>query len=246
MWLPVATRPERRGKVWRWGTGGEGRRHRARWSGTELTRGATRRCSTRADSNEERWARTCGDSCSGGAAPGSLSLAMEWTARPEELGADHCMGRHLSASSARRGGVRLGPERVSSGGAKLRLPLGAVGGFTEKEWGERGGGSRLDDVEARRGKKKGRGFGSVAHGGRGGRPWHRARGEGGTGPGAAVPGGRRAHDALGRERERRSAGRWAAWGVGPSGRERESKGREGDRLDLMTGGASWQWKGRNR
>jgi hypothetical protein len=100
---------------------------------------------------------------------------MEWTARPEELGADHCMERRLSASSARRGGVRLGrrpgrawqcrrklvgthgPERVSSGGAELQLPLGAVGDFTEKEWGERGGGSRLGDGEARRGKKKGGG-----------------------------------------------------------------------------------------
>jgi hypothetical protein len=39
-WLPAAARPERRSEVWRWGTSGEGRRHRARWLGLELTRGA--------------------------------------------------------------------------------------------------------------------------------------------------------------------------------------------------------------
>jgi hypothetical protein len=59
-------------------------------------------------------------------------------------------------------------ERANSGGAELRLPLGAVGGFTEKEWGERGGGSRLSDGEVRRGKKREGGSGSVACGGRGG------------------------------------------------------------------------------
>jgi hypothetical protein len=42
-WLPAAARPERRGEVWRWGTGGEGRRHRARWLSRELIRGAARR-----------------------------------------------------------------------------------------------------------------------------------------------------------------------------------------------------------
>jgi hypothetical protein len=55
------------------------------------------------------------------------------------------------------------------------------------------------------------------------RPWRGARGEGGTGPGAAVPGGQRVHDAPGRERERHDAGRWATQGVGPSGRERENE-----------------------
>jgi hypothetical protein len=39
-WLLVAARPERRGEVWPWGTGGEGRRRRVRWLGLELTRGA--------------------------------------------------------------------------------------------------------------------------------------------------------------------------------------------------------------
>jgi hypothetical protein len=42
VWLLAAARPERRGEVWRWGTGGEEQRHRARWSGRELTRGAAR------------------------------------------------------------------------------------------------------------------------------------------------------------------------------------------------------------
>jgi hypothetical protein len=36
-WLPAAARPKRHGEVWQWGTGGEGRRRRARWSGRELT-----------------------------------------------------------------------------------------------------------------------------------------------------------------------------------------------------------------
>jgi hypothetical protein len=49
-------------------------------------------------------------------------------------------------------------KRVNSGGAELWVPLGTVGGFVEKEWGERG------RVPARRwrieeGKEKGRGSG---------------------------------------------------------------------------------------
>jgi hypothetical protein len=113
-------------------------------------------------------------------------------------------------------------KRVNSGGAELWVPLGAVGGFAEKEWGERG------RVLAQRwrieeGKEKGRGFRLGGAWRKGVRPRRGARGEGGTGPGAAVPGGRCAHDASGRERERRGAGGWAAQGVGPSGREREKK-----------------------
>jgi hypothetical protein len=73
----------------------------ARWSGTELTRGAPQWCSAGVDSDEERWARTGVDGCSGGAALGSSSLAMQWMARPEELVADLCTGRRLSAASAR-------------------------------------------------------------------------------------------------------------------------------------------------
>jgi hypothetical protein len=72
--------------------------------------------------------------------------------------------------------------------------------------------------------KKG-GSSSMARGGRGVRSWRGARGEGGNGLGATVPGGRRAHDAPRRERERRGAGRWATRGAGPSGREREKERR---------------------
>jgi hypothetical protein len=92
----------------------------------------------------------------------------------------------------------------------------------KEKWRERGGGSRLGDGEARRGMKKG-GSSSMARGGRGVRSRRGARGEGGNGLGATVLGGRRAHDAPGRERERRGAGRWAARGAGPSGREREKE-----------------------
>jgi hypothetical protein len=100
--------------------------------------------------------------------------------------------------------------------------VGAAGGFTEKEWGERGGGSRLSDGEVRRGKKR---EGGPAQ-------WHVE--EGGSGHStrrevkAAPARERRAHDALGRERERHDAGRWAARGLGSSSREREKR-REGDR-----------------
>jgi hypothetical protein len=55
---------------------------------------AARPRSTGADSDEERWARIGTDGCSGGAAPGSSSLAMEWTARPGSSG-----------QTAARGGV---------------------------------------------------------------------------------------------------------------------------------------------
>jgi hypothetical protein len=88
---------------------------------------------------------------------------------------------------------------------------------------ERGGVSQLDDGEARRGKKRGGPhWWHVEEGWGGGGP-AMARGEGGNGPGAAVLGGRRAHDAPGRERERRDAGRWATRGAGPSNRERENE-----------------------
>jgi hypothetical protein len=66
---------------------------------------------------------------------------------------------------------------------------------------------------------------------RGVRPWHRARGEGGTGPGAVVPGGRRVHGAPGRERDAKLAGGPPGeWGPAVEG---EKKGREGDQWDWL-------------
>jgi hypothetical protein len=61
-----------------------------------------------ASSDEERWAQTSVDRCSGGAAPGSSSLVMELMARSEELGSLEC-----GISSVRH----AAQERVSSGGA---------------------------------------------------------------------------------------------------------------------------------
>jgi hypothetical protein len=49
------------------------------------------------DSDEELWAQTSVDGCSGGAAPGSSSLVLELMAQSEELGSTEC-----SISSARR------------------------------------------------------------------------------------------------------------------------------------------------
>jgi hypothetical protein len=63
-----------------------------------------------ADSNEERWAQTGADGRSRGAALGSLSLAIELTARSEELRSLEC-----GISSARR----TAWERASSGGAPV-------------------------------------------------------------------------------------------------------------------------------
>jgi hypothetical protein len=53
-------------------------------------------------------------------------------------------------------GAAHGRGRGELGGAELRWPLGAAGGFMEEKWREReGGGSRLGNGEARRGNKKG-------------------------------------------------------------------------------------------
>jgi hypothetical protein len=57
-WLPAAARPERHVEVWMWGTGGEGRRRCARWSGRELTRGAARRGGGRGAAARQRSARS--------------------------------------------------------------------------------------------------------------------------------------------------------------------------------------------
>jgi hypothetical protein len=73
-------------------------------------------------------------------------------------------------------------------------------------------------------EKGGGGSGSVACGGRGGGSGHSTRREVKAAPARE----RRAPDALGRERERHNAGRWATRGLGPSSREREKR-REGDR-----------------
>jgi hypothetical protein len=66
-------------------------------------------------------------------------------------------GGHGSAAGSSTGHVAQ--NRRTRGGAELRLPLGTTGGFMEKEWGERGGGTRLGDGEGRREKKKGGGSG---------------------------------------------------------------------------------------
>jgi hypothetical protein len=84
------------------------------------------------------------------------------------------------ADGGRNGGISGGAAGVARergrgelGGAELRWPLGAAGGFVEEKWRERGGGSRLGDGEERRGKKRG---GGVRHGQR-----HAVEGGGGHG-----------------------------------------------------------------
>jgi hypothetical protein len=52
-------------------------------------------------------------------------------------------------------GAARGRGRGELGGVELRWPLGVAGVFVEEKWRERGGGSRLGDGEAMRGKKKG-------------------------------------------------------------------------------------------
>jgi hypothetical protein len=48
---------------------------------------------------------------------------------------------------------RRGRDKLDS--AELRWPLRTAGGFVEEKWRVRGGGSRLSDGEARRGKERG-------------------------------------------------------------------------------------------
>jgi hypothetical protein len=99
------------------------------------------------DSDEERWARTGVNGCSGGAAPRSSSLVMELTARPEELRVDCCTRRRSSATSAQQGVVRLGRRsgrawqrcreldgaRSSTKGELRRRSSVSSGGGKEKE-----------------------------------------------------------------------------------------------------------------
>jgi hypothetical protein len=56
-------------------------------------------------------------------------------------------------------GAAHGRGRDELDSAELRWPLRTAGGFVEEKWRVRGGGSRLSDGEARRGKERGGGSG---------------------------------------------------------------------------------------
>jgi hypothetical protein len=100
-----------------------------------------------AGSDEERWAQTSVDRCSGGAAPGSSSLAMELTARSEELGSLECdisSVRHAARERASSGSP-LVSARVEERRRKLPSKKGTTGA------GSRGTGSRQRGLVCRRG-----------------------------------------------------------------------------------------------
>jgi hypothetical protein len=101
-------------------------------------------------------------------------------------------------------GAARGCGRGELSGTELRWPLGAAGGFEEEKWREGGGGSWLDDGEARSGKKGGR-----AGGRQGARPMEACTGrrrvsrggEGGTHGPCAMPWGSRGKEGAGPARE---------------------------------------------
>jgi hypothetical protein len=108
-------------------------------------------------------------------------------------------------------GAAHGHGRDELDSAELRWPLRTAGGFVEEKWRVRGGGSRLSDGEARRGKERGGGPAWAApHGGR--------RGEACRQAGRAASGGGRRSAMCEQGR-----GGWRMWamrvGVGWPGEE---------------------------